>query len=410
MSYNEDVTRERGGSERRRFSSRRLDSMHLFVLTVICALSACASEPVHALWDREESIEAYAKRVDLPVTRTIVLADGVTMEFVLIPAATFTMGTPEPHPPNELLFVNQRWLGQSSLAVSAAVLLTTVIFVIVRAIQKNQRPQVSLARLVFLVLVAGWAVWGGLHWLQAERKNVSAKKEYAAARARYANSGSWGEKQAHEVTLSFPFYIGRYEVSQEQYQRIMGTNPSPSKGYNLPVDKVCWYDAQLFCKLVSTRTGVGIALPTEAEWEHACRAGTKTNYYTGDRDVDLDRAGWYIANSKCRTHPVGQKAPNQWGIYDMHGNVSEHCQDVFGWYDLSRTTDPQGAKVDTGRTRGSESRVVRGGSCREEKGRCRSAFRAFSLMHSRQHGLGFRVVIATRRTNVSVPVEGYLGE
>jgi formylglycine-generating enzyme required for sulfatase activity len=202
-----------------------------------------------------------------------------------------------------------------------------------------------------------------------------------------------GETQ-HEVTLTKPFYLGKYEVTQEQYQHVMGTNPRMSKGRNgrfkgrdLPVERVLWDEAQEFCKKASEKT---VRLPTEAEWEYACRAGTKTTYYTGDAEADLDRAAWYYKNSDknsgYRTHPVGQKVPNAWGLYDMLGNAYEWCADWYDDYGAGAATDPQGPKQ-------GQYRVLRGGSWHHNPGDCRSATRVRLLWSDRLGtlGLGFRV-------------------
>ena len=138
---------------------------------------------------------------------------------------------------------------------------------------------------------------------------------------------------------------------------MIGSNPGKFKGKDNPVEWVSWDDAQAFCKKLSEQTKQSIRLPTEAEWEYSCRAGTKTTYHSGDSDKDLDRVAWYEVNSKRTIHPVGQKEPNTFGLYDMHGNVWQWCEDLWDekYYSKSPTENPQS------RDRG-YFRSVRGGS------------------------------------------------
>jgi formylglycine-generating enzyme required for sulfatase activity len=160
------------------------------------------------------------------------------------------------------------------------------------------------------------------------------------------------------------------------------------KGASLPIESVSWNDAQEFCKKVSAKTGQTVRLPTEAEWEYACRAGTTTAYYSGDTEADLGRAAWYGANINGSTHPVGQKEPNAWGLYDMHGNVWEWCQDYwYEEYEAGAATDPQGPDTGT-------SRVLRGGFWLANPWFCRSAFRSVWAPGRRDGSFGFRVVLA----------------
>ena len=191
----------------------------------------------------------------------------------------------------------------------------------------------------------------------------------------------------HEVTISKPFYMGVTEVSRPQYVAVMGTDPSDSKGPTNPVDKVSWNDATEFCRKLSEKTRKTVRLPTEAEWEYACRAGSKTPFSFGDSDSTLGDYAWYANNCEGRSKPVGQKKPNAWGLLDMNGNVCEWCADWYGPYSGKALTDPQGAASGT-------LRVVRGGSFRDatpEFFRCATRF-SFNPT-SRYGSLGFRCAV-----------------
>jgi formylglycine-generating enzyme required for sulfatase activity len=342
------------------------------------------------LWDGQESIEQYAKRANLPPTKTLDLGNGVRLELVLIPAGKFVMGTPEPVPVDEAAFRKKILIGQAALAVGVGVLMVLVATVIIRAIRERHRPQYSLAMFMVMMLAASVAVLGGMHW----RYSTKAQADYETVSARFKSSYDW-EKPAHEVTLTTPYYMAGHEVTQQQYQQVMmGANPSQFKGQNLPVETVSWNDAMKFCKNLSPSPHRGegkfiVRLPTEAEWESACRAGTTTTYNTGDKEADLDKAAWYFSNSKNTTHPVGQKTPNAWGLYDMHGNVWEWCDDWYAPYTAAAVTDPHGP------TEG-QFRVLRGGSWDGISGFCRAAGRERSASVYQPYGTGFRVVVAPR--------------
>jgi formylglycine-generating enzyme required for sulfatase activity len=203
-------------------------------------------------------------------------------------------------------------------------------------------------------------------------------------------------RDAHQVTLTQPFELGVYEVTQEQYEGVMGTNPSRFTGPQNPVEQVSWDDAVEFCRKLSAlpaekKAGYVYRLPTEAEWEYSCRAGTQTRFSFVDSHSELgDYAwlgeyAWYRDNSGKTTHPVGGKKPNAWGLYDMHGNVSEWCQDWMRYYPSASVTDPTGAASGS-------SRVYRGGSWSDYAESCASADRGGSSPDFPYHDKGFRVL------------------
>ena len=207
----------------------------------------------------------------------------------------------------------------------------------------------------------------------------------------------------HEVTLTKGYWMGKYEVTQAQYETLMGTNPSHNYGVGdeYPVYYVSWDDAMEFCAKLTTAEkaagrlpeGYEYTLPTEAQWEYACRAETTTALNNGknlsDRDQcpEIDEVGWYGYNSDRTSHPAGEKKPNDWGLYDMHGNVQEWCLDWGDEYPTSPVVDPTGP--DTG-----YSRVLRGGSRANRAYACRSAFRAQFSPDYRANEIGFRVALA----------------
>ncbi|MBQ7401834.1 MAG: formylglycine-generating enzyme family protein [Lentisphaeria bacterium] len=201
------------------------------------------------------------------------------------------------------------------------------------------------------------------------------------------------------VTLTKPFYLGKFEVTQAQWKAVMGSNPSGFKGDNLPVECVSWHDAKEFCKKLNEiyadklPAGYRFDLPTEAQWEYACRAGTTTALNNGKdltssdgRCVNLNEVAWYYQNSGAGTHRVGQKRANAWGLYDMHGNVWEWCRDLYGSYPYGSVTNPVGPSS------GSYC-VIRGGSWFYDADGCRSADRHGDVPSRRNRSGGFRLAL-----------------
>lgn len=185
------------------------------------------------------------------------------------------------------------------------------------------------------------------------------------------------EGPVHKVTIEKPFYLGKFEVTQGQWQKVMGNNPSTFKGEDLPVEGVSWNDAQEFVdKLNEMEKTDKYRLPSEAEWEYACRVGTNTKYFFGEDESKLGDYAWYLSNSNNETHPIGQKKPNAWGIYDIYGNVWEWVQDK--WHEDYSSAPSDGSAWEGG----VYSYVARGSSFRRTSSKedpdfagCRSANR-----------------------------------
>jgi len=201
-----------------------------------------------------------------------------------------------------------------------------------------------------------------------------------------SDRGDEDEKPAHRVHVS-GFCMDKFAVTQKSFEALMGTNPSKFKGPDKPVERISWLAAVKYCNMRSLKEGLhpcydtetmacdfeadGYRLPTEAEWEYACRAGSTTDYSFGNDPALLREYGWFKENSGEATNPVGQKQPNAWGLHDMHGNVSEWCNDFYAQdaYQRSGGVDPRGPAT-------GEKRVLRGGNWRSEASGCRSSARS----------------------------------
>ena len=205
--------------------------------------------------------------------------------------------------------------------------------------------------------------------------------------------GRYDDETLHTVTLTRGFWLSDHQTTQQEYEAVMGSNPSFFKGTDRPVEQVSWDEAMEFCRrLTHQQRGQGVLpegwawrLPTEAEWEYAARAGT-----AGPRHGELDAIAWHSGNSGGETHPVKQKAANAWGLYDMIGNVREWCSDWYGDYPTGAVADPTGPNSRS-------FRVYRGGSWGFGAGGCRSAVRFWFGPSARYGLLGFRPVLSSVR-------------
>ena len=215
------------------------------------------------------------------------------------------------------------------------------------------------------------AVKGGSFWMGATSEQGS-------------DAYDW-EKPTHRVTLS-DYHIGKYEVTQEEWEAVMGKNPSYFKGAKRPVEKVSYKDCEEFIRRLNALTGIEFMLPSEAQWEYAARGGNMSKGYKYSGSNDLNSVAWYTDNSGSETHPVGQKQPNELGLYDMSGNVWEWCSDAWYSYDSNSATDPK-HKGDTG-----SNRVFRGGSWSGNAGYCRVSFRSSNGPGGSSSNLGLRLV------------------
>ena len=230
------------------------------------------------------------------------------------------------------------------------------------------------------------------------KEEYSEKKKYDFMNMNYEYA-----EIMHSVTFTKSFYIGKYEVTQDQYKAVLGANPSHHKGGDKPVESVTWKNADKFCDILNKKyesiipKGYKFALPTEAQWEYACRAGTQTSLNSGKNITtnsgkcpNLDEIAWYGLNASAPCS-VGTKKPNAWGIYDMHGNIEEWCRDWYEEYTDKNMIDPEGPQQGT-------KRIIRGGSYQDvDPILCRSAYRKSIVPFGDNIHRGFRVAL--------VPVE-----
>jgi formylglycine-generating enzyme required for sulfatase activity len=202
--------------------------------------------------------------------------------------------------------------------------------------------------------------------------------------------GSQEDAPAHPVEMASPFYLGKYAVTQAQWIAVMGSNPSHFKySDSLPVETVSWGDCVLFCQKLSALTGRQARLPAEAEWEYACRAGSRSAYFFGDALEELDGYAWYRNNAGGVSHSVGLKIPNAWGLYDMHGGIDEYCLDL--WHPNYTGAPADGrAWIEHGEP---DLRVLRGGSWYDLAEHCRAPHRNYYNSTEPSEDHGFRVAV-----------------
>jgi formylglycine-generating enzyme required for sulfatase activity len=252
-------------------------------------------------------------------------------------------------------------------AALAAGILPLVLLVVLIARQREPEPQERLR----LVLAPGVAM------------------EFVRIRPGTFTMGEAGvedDETPHAVTIGRAFWMQTTEVTQAQWETLMGANPSAWRGADRPVDSVSWNECREFVERVAARAGRAASLPTEAEWEYACRAGTTTRWHTGDAPESLGAACWYGEPERSATHAVGGKAPNAWGLYDMHGNVWEWCADWYDDYPEKAVVDPTGPPA-------GRSRIKRGGCAESAIESTRSANRGYNGPLHRDEALGLRVVL-----------------
>ncbi len=263
----------------------------------------------------------------------------------------------------------------------------------------NYRP--SLERipmrpvLLCILLLCGWATPASAQHLKQITNSIGMKLVLILPGTFKMGSASeeadrMENETPHLVSLSNWFYLGIYEVTQEQYEKVMEKNPSHFKANRLPVESINWDDADSFCNKLSEMPEEKAAsrlyrLPTEAEWEYACRAGSGAAYAFGDRREDIVTFARY-GGEKGTTYKVGTTEANKWGLYDMHGNVFEWCQDIYGELSANEASDPQGPIRGTGR-------VYRGGSFNTHPGYSRSARRGGHRPFGSVNCIGFRVAM-----------------
>ena len=300
------------------------------------------------------------------------LGGGESLDLVAIPAGTFQMGAVEKIPESP-------WIGFSLLIGGVLILVLMIAIVGGRMLIRQETFRFSLAMMVVGALCFGVSMLGLVRWSAAKQAQT---ESFALA----------NERPVHAVTLTKKIFMGKFAVTQHEYEQVMKSNFSYFQAPDKPVERVSWEEAAEFCKRVSAASGRTVRLPTEAEWEYACRAGTHTLYYCGDDPRELFKVAWFLDSSKNSTHGSGESAksmkPNAFGLFDMHGNVLQWCQDWYdeGYYSVSPGVNPEGAASGF-------FRVVRGSSWQDPPPRCRASARNALRPDKHSYCVGFRVVV-----------------
>ncbi|MEI6236592.1 MAG: formylglycine-generating enzyme family protein [Planctomycetota bacterium] len=341
----------------------------LFLTLQLLAAEAPATYP---LWDGHESVESYAAHIKWPATKSIDLGKGVTMDFVLIPAGRFIMGTPAPKEPTVT--------AESAENMFVLGLILFLSFISVLVVRKLQGKIVAFSlRYLMVMTVFGGLIFGSFGRMKlAEEQAAKYEEEYTYSRRKVPDN----EKPGKEATIEQPFYMGKYTVTEQQYAVLMpmpewtsqdATGKSSlthyqSIGENAPV-KCSWDNALEFLDKftpIISESGLKAKLPSSEQWEYACRAGTTTKFHSGNNESDLDAVGWYANNSGGKLHAVGLKKPNAFGLYDMHGNIWQWCDSIFNMNDYGYAAD-------------SAARVTRGGVYDTPSEICRSALIDYTI-------------------------------
>lgn len=365
-----------------------------WTIAVLLALACCVGPDVRAaeaappapswpMWEPGESIEAYAKRAGLEPAQSFDLGNGETLEVVLLPAGSYRMGTPPPEEPPD------RWYyGWAIMFLGLIFLVSFVTLVIARVYHKKAKLQLSLRHLLLVLLSLAVAMMGYMRW----RENEARWRRYERDLETYNYTES-NERPAHKVTLTRPVYIGKYEVTEGQFEKVWPTRPPPPPpDLRKAVSHVPFRQAEDWCHALSGQLDRVVRLPFEEEWEFAARGGTETPFFFGTSENLLGTYAHVYEGRGAAAHAVGLKQPNPFGLFDVYGNVSEWCYVRRRRYsDAEDAIGPDAELTDLA--------TLRGGSSRASFQQARSARRGIfdSEWNYRGaaifQGMGFRVVV-----------------